>query len=81
MRHKRLTTTEQYMAYAPRPQLANQIAHALDPHGLPDNVVPIHHVPGDATAVLLERLEDEISAKWLQEMQRIYAETRQALTA
>jgi integrase len=30
MRHDRLTTTEQYMAYAPKPELARQIAHALD---------------------------------------------------
>ena len=45
MRHARLTTTEQYMAYAPRPELANQIARALDPHSLPENVTPIRARP------------------------------------
>jgi integrase len=34
MRHKRLSTTEQYMAYAPRPELAEQITRALDPRSL-----------------------------------------------
>jgi integrase len=32
MRHTHLNTTEQYIAYAPRPELANQITRALDPH-------------------------------------------------
>ncbi len=41
MRHARLNTTEQYMAYAPRPELANQITRALDPESLPENVTPI----------------------------------------
>jgi integrase len=34
MRHDRLSTTEQYMAYSSRPDLAEQIARALDPHSL-----------------------------------------------
>ena len=38
MRHDRLSTTEQYMAYSPRPDLAEQIARALDPHGAPENL-------------------------------------------
>jgi integrase len=75
MRHTRLNTTEQYMAYAPRPELANQITRALDPHSLPENVVPLRPVSGDATATFLERLEEEIPAKWLREVQRLYAET------
>src|ERR1039458_682102 len=76
MRHKRMNTTEQYMAYAPRPELANQITRALDPHSLPENVTPIRPASGDATATFLERLEEEIPAKWLREVQRVYAETR-----
>jgi len=71
MRHARLNTTEQYMAYAPRPELANQIARALDPHSLPENVTPIR--PASATS-FLERLEEEIPAKWLHEVERIFAE-------
>jgi integrase len=35
MRHDRLSTTEQYMAYWPRPELAELIARALDPHSRP----------------------------------------------
>lgn len=31
MRHDRLTTTEQYMAYAPRPDLARRLSAALTP--------------------------------------------------
>ena len=31
MRHKHLSTTEQYVAYSPLPELANQIARALEP--------------------------------------------------
>jgi integrase len=71
MRHARLNTTEQYMAYAPRPELANQITRALDPESLPQNVTPIR--PASATS-FLERLEEEIPAKWLREVERIFAE-------
>ncbi len=71
MRHARLTTTEQYMAYAPRPELANQITRALDPHSLPENVIPIRAHPA---ASVLARLEEEIPAKWLREVERIFAE-------
>jgi integrase len=77
MRHARLNTTEQYMAYAPRPELANQITRALDPHSLPENVVPIRAaVKHDNTTntTLLERLEEEVPAKWLREVERILAE-------
>jgi hypothetical protein len=71
MRHDRLTTTEQYMAYRPQPELAGQITRALDPHSLPENVTPIR--PASATS-FLERLEEEIPAKWLREVERIFAE-------
>ena len=74
MRHARLNTTEQYMAYAPRPELANQITRALDPHSLPENVVPIRPTIVATNTTLLRRLEEEIPAKWLREVERIFAE-------
>jgi integrase len=73
MRHDRLTTTEQYLAYAPQPDLADQITRALDPQGTPNSITPIR-LPEDAGTGFLERLEEEIPAKWLREVQRIYAE-------
>jgi integrase len=80
MRHKRMNTTEQYMAYAPRPGLANQIARALDPHSLPESVVPLHPASTGGTAAFFERLEEEIPAKWLHEIQKLAAETGAQLT-
>lgn len=74
MRHDRLTTTEQYMAYSPRPDLADQIARALDPHSPPENVLPIQSPPEDSGVKFLERLEEEIPVKWLREVKRVYAE-------
>ncbi len=71
MRHARLNTTEQYMAYAPRPELANQITRALDPESLPENVTPMRAA---SAASFLERLDEEIPAKWLREVERIFAE-------
>ncbi|HEU0249415.1 MAG TPA: tyrosine-type recombinase/integrase [Solirubrobacteraceae bacterium] len=75
MRHDRLSTTEQYMAYSPRPALADQIARALDPHSIPEKVPLIWSLSEGSQATFLERLEEEIPAKWLQEVQRLYAET------
>jgi hypothetical protein len=72
---------QQYMAYAPRPELANQITRALDPHSLPENVVPLRPVSSNAAATFLERLEEEIPAKWLAEVRRLYAETKALQTA
>ncbi len=74
MRHDRLSTTEQYMAYSPRPDLAEQIARALDPHRLPENVLPVQSLSEGSDATFLERLEEAIPAKWLREVQRVYAE-------
>jgi integrase len=71
MRHDRLTTTEQYMGYRPQPELAAQIARALDPHSLPENVTPIRTA---LPASFLERLEEEIPAKWLREVERVFSE-------
>jgi hypothetical protein len=81
MRHARLTTTEQYMAYRPQPELANQITRALDPRSLPENVVAIRPVSGNATPAFLERLEEEIPAKWMREVARVYAESEAQQTA
>ncbi len=81
MRHARLTTTEQYMAYRPQPELANQITRVLDPRSLPENVTPIRPHSAGAEAAFLERLEEEIPAKWLREVQRLYAETGAQLSA
>lgn len=74
MRHARLNTTEQYMAYAPRPELANQITRALDHHSLPDSVLPVRPTIMATNMTLLRRLEEEIPAKWLREVERIFAE-------
>ncbi len=72
MRHDRLSTTEQYMAYSPRPDLAEQITRALDPHSACENVRPIRSVPAGDAGTFLERLEEEIPAKWLREVRRVY---------
>jgi integrase len=74
MRHDRLTTTEQYLAYAPQPDLADQITRALDPHARLMNVSPIR-LGDDGRPTFLERLEEEIPAKWLREVERLYAAT------
>jgi integrase len=71
MRHRRITTTEQYMAYRPQPELAVQLMRALDPHNASENPTPIDS--GSPTS-LLERLEEEIPAKWLREVERIFAD-------
>ncbi len=66
------------MAYRPQPELASQNTRALDPHSLPENVTPIR--PASATS-FLERLEEEIPAKWLREVERIFAEGHMPLPA
>jgi integrase len=80
MRHSRLSTTEQYMAYAPRPDLADQLTRALDPQGAAHGgspTRPFQHGGG----TFLERLEEEIPAKWLREVQRLYTETQGHVSA
>lgn len=63
MRHDRLSTTEQYTAYSPRPDLAAQIARALDPHSLSTTTsLPSQARAGSSDARLLERLEKAIPA-------------------
>jgi len=73
MRHNRLTTTEQYLAYAPRPELANQITRALDPHSVPVEPPPVRQA-GELRDDLLERLEEEIPARWMRAVRQVYAE-------
>jgi integrase len=74
MRHDRLTTTEQYMAYSPRLELADQITRALDPHNLGQGISNDTPLSGSTGVAFLARLEEEIPAKWMREVQRIYAE-------
>ncbi len=75
MRHKRLTTTEQYMAYMPRPELASQIARALDPHSLRESAASHDASSTGLDAALIERLEEEIPAKWMREVRRLADQT------
>jgi integrase len=75
MRHDRLSTTEQYMAYSPRPDLAAQITRALDPPSLVEDSVSVHAPSDDRAATFFKRLEEDIPAKWLREVQRLVAET------
>lgn len=79
MRHDRLTTTEQYLAYAPQPDLADQITRSLDPDSPPRDVSAIR-LTDDSAPTFLERLEEEIPAKWVREVRRLYAQTGAALS-
>ncbi len=81
MRHSRLSTTEIYMAYAPQPELAHQLTLALEPDRPLATVTAIRPVSGNATPAFLERLEEEIPAKWLREVARVYAESEALQTA
>lgn len=75
MRHTHLTTTEQYLAYSPRPELASQIARALDPGSGGTEPRRPSGVPAVPAGTFLSRLEEEIPAKWLPVVERLYAET------
>lgn len=75
MRHARLSTTEQYMAYAPQPDLADRISSALRPRG------NLHAAVSEPAASLdlaafLEKLDEEVPAKWSREMQRLLKQAR-----
>jgi len=70
MRHDRLSTTEQYMAYAPQPELAQRIAQALQPAARGDAV------PSESSTVIDlheidMRLDEEIPARWAQEVRKL----------
>jgi integrase len=73
MRHNRLTTTEQYMAYAPQPDLARRVTAALEPSRAAGAVGPTSADRFDPKQ-LLSRLEEEVPAKWTREIERILAE-------
>jgi integrase len=76
MRHARLATTEQYMAYAPQPELAERISTALQP-------TPTRHArePPGSTQLLdlaefMAKLEEEVPAKWSREVKRLLGQLR-----
>lgn len=73
MRHDRLTTTEQYMAYAPQPELAERSSAALRP-ARGDRTEPPTSLPLDIAA-FVAKLDDEVPAKWSREVQRLLAQT------
>lgn len=73
MRHDRLSTTEQYMAYAPQPELAERITAALRPR---DERAPSQSSSAATVDVsaLVTKLEEEVPAKWAREVQRLLEE-------
>jgi integrase len=74
MRHDRLSTTEQYMAYAPRPELAERITAALRPRA--ENREASTAPPGSIdVAAFLAKLDEEVPAKWSREVQRLLGQT------
>jgi integrase len=74
MRHARLATTEQYMAYAPQPELAERISVALQPtrHARESSGAT---QPLDL-AEFMAKLEEEVPAKWSREVQRLLEQVR-----
>lgn len=68
MRHTNIATTQQYMAYAPQPDLALQMARALAPPGQRDP----DPLPASASlAPILDRLEDEIPPGLFKNIRRL----------
>ncbi|HEV7774969.1 MAG TPA: tyrosine-type recombinase/integrase [Conexibacter sp.] len=81
MRHDRISTTEQYMAYAPRPDLQAQLTRALIGGETSDSSLPVLEMPtrgGVDVQVLLARLDEELPAKWLHEVRRVCEELAEA---
>lgn len=73
MRHDRLSTTEQYMAYAPQPELAERITAALRPRS--ERRQTLAPSPGSIdVTTFLAKLDEEVPAKWSREVQRLLAE-------
>jgi integrase len=70
MRHERQETTQQYMAYSPQDDLAEQMDAALS------LTVALDASPPDSDPVssLFERIDEEVPAKWAREMRRICEE-------
>lgn len=70
MRHDRLSTTEQYMAYAPQPDLAERISAALRPR--PDRgETESPSMRSLDLAGFLDRLDEEVPARWSREVRRL----------
>lgn len=63
MRHARLTTTEQYMAYAPQPDLAARLADALTDTSEAPRAT--QRSASSAVEQFYRTLEEELPAKWL----------------
>ena len=70
MRHNRLSTTEQYMAYAPQPELAERIAAALRPRHEHHQASQSRAPPFDLSE-FLTKLDEEVPAKWAREVQKL----------
>jgi integrase len=70
MRHRRLSTTQRYMPYRPDAAMAARITHALQDGG-PDSAPLVAQQGAIDVAALLSRLDEEIPAKHLREVQRI----------
>jgi integrase len=77
MRHDRLSTTEQYMAYAPQPDLAKRISAALRPRSEHRDRAWSQVAPRDLSE-FLEKLDEEVPAKWSRHVQRLLEQTAQA---
>ena len=81
MRHERISTTEQYMAYAPRPDLQAQLTRALIGGEKSGGSLPVLETPTHGAVdvqVLLSRLDEELPAKWLREVRRVCEELAEA---
>ena len=77
MRHERISTTEQYMAYAPRPDLQAQLTQALVGEGETGRPFVAGVAPASGVVdvrVLLRRLDEELPPKWLREVRRVCEE-------
>jgi integrase len=71
MRHRRLSTTEVYMAYAPHPDLQRRLVRALE--GTSAAAGQIQSDDFDEGLFWL-RLREEVPAKWSETIARIYQE-------
>lgn len=74
MRHKRMSTTEIYMAYSPQPELGAQITRALEASAGEAKVLRVDGSRVVSVDVLLDALVDELPPKWLAEVKRIRTE-------
>lgn len=72
MRHSRLSTTEQYMAYSPQPELADRIGRALEARSTAAE--PAALVLGGDAEAFFDRLSEEIPAKWMRKVGEVFTE-------